>query len=52
MKDFVQAISILLCSLAHGAVKPFVKTLRHFIVFLAESSIKSIGSNSVVKFRM
>lgn len=50
MKDFVQAISILLCSLAYGAVKLFVITLRHFTVFLAESCIINIGLNSVVNF--
>lgn len=50
MKDFVQVISILLCSLAYGAVKPFVITLKHFIVFLADSCVINIGSNSVVNF--
>lgn len=50
MKDFVQAISILLRSLAYGALKPFVITLRHFIVFLAQGCIINIGSNSVVNF--
>lgn len=32
------------------SVKPFVITLRHFIVFLAEGCIINIGSNSVVHF--
>lgn len=52
MKDFVQAISILLCSLAYGAVKPFVIILRHFIVVLAEGFIIKIGSNSAVNFTL
>lgn len=50
MKDSVQAISILLCSLASGAVQSFVIALRHFIVFLAEGSIINIGLNSIVNF--
>lgn len=32
------------------SVKPFVITLRHFIVFLAEGCVTNIGSNSVVHF--
>lgn len=48
MKNLVQGISLLLRSLAYGAVKPFVITLGHFIVFLAEVSLVNMSLNSVV----